>query len=263
MGFSRRALMANAVALTAMVAGCASSETPAPSSTNTDALGDHDATGVAARIRSGEITAAEALEAAIARSERVNGQLNFIATPMLDYGRARAAARLSGPFAGVPTLIKDLMPMVGQPTTASSARSASSSETRCSTTLALQATSRQVPTWRAWWSSAPGSSRSAPSGARHVGQIREVWSATPPHRAQIMFGEHTRGRRRRARPHVGILGCGRDRHKRFVGLHCRVPTHSAVAGARTKSGPVARVRRPPPVTPGQERARSASLPCHG
>lgn len=116
MGFSRRALMANAVALTAMVAGCASSEPPAPSSTNTDALGDHDATGVAARIRSGEITAAEALEAAIARSERVNGQLNFIATPMLDYGRARAAARLSGPFAGVPTLIKDLMPMVGQPT---------------------------------------------------------------------------------------------------------------------------------------------------
>ncbi|HVK80140.1 MAG TPA: amidase family protein, partial [Verrucomicrobiae bacterium] len=116
MGFSRRALMANAAALTAMVAGCASSEAPAPSSTSNDALGDHDATGVAARIRSGEITAAEALEAAIARSARVNGQLNFIATPMLEYGRARAAERLAGPFAGVPTLIKDLMPMVGQPT---------------------------------------------------------------------------------------------------------------------------------------------------
>lgn len=115
MRFSRRALMANAAAMTAMVAGCASSEAPAPSSTN-DALGDHDAIGVAARIRTGEITAQQALEAAIARSERVNGQLNFVAAPMLEYGRARAAEHLSGPFAGVPTLIKDLMPMVGQPT---------------------------------------------------------------------------------------------------------------------------------------------------
>lgn len=116
MRFSRRALMANAAAMTAMVAGCASSEAPGPSAAPSDALGGLDATGVAARIRSGEITAQDALEAAIARSERVNSQLNFVATPMLEYGRARAAERLSGPFAGVPTLIKDLMPMVGQPT---------------------------------------------------------------------------------------------------------------------------------------------------
>lgn len=114
MKISRRALMANAVAMSSLTAACASAPETAP--TASDALGDLDATGVAARVRGGEITAAEALEAAIARSERVNGQLNFIASPMYEFGRARAAGSLSGPFAGVPTLIKDLMPMVGQPT---------------------------------------------------------------------------------------------------------------------------------------------------
>jgi amidase len=114
---SRRALMANATALSALVSagGCASSAAPeaAPPS---DALGDLDATGVAARIRGGEITASEALEAAIARAERVNPQLNFIATPMYEAARARAQTQLAGPFAGVPTLIKDLLPVTGWPT---------------------------------------------------------------------------------------------------------------------------------------------------
>jgi amidase len=111
---SRRALMANAASLTAL-AGCASSfeQCPPPSEPITDALGELDATGVAARIRSGEITAREALEAAIARTERINPQLNFIATPAYDLGRQRAASSLSGPFVGVPTLIKDLMPLAG------------------------------------------------------------------------------------------------------------------------------------------------------
>ncbi|MEQ1708097.1 MAG: amidase [Terricaulis sp.] len=107
---SRRALLANAAALSGLLGACQ------PSTALGDALDDLDATGVAARIRGGEITAAEALEAAIARAERVNPQLNFIASPTYDYGRARAAAQLSGPFAGVPTLIKDLMPVTGLPT---------------------------------------------------------------------------------------------------------------------------------------------------
>lgn len=112
---SRRALMANATALGALVSGCASTApeaAPAPS----DALGDLDATGVAARIRGGEITAAEALEAAIARAERVNPQLNFMITPMYEAARTRAQGPLNGPFAGVPTLIKDLLPITGWPT---------------------------------------------------------------------------------------------------------------------------------------------------
>lgn len=114
MRISRRGLMANAVALGALTAAGGCERLGLGQSS--DALGDLDATGVAAAISGGDITAVEALEAAIARSETVNSQLNFIASPLFALGRARAAETLSGPFAGVPTLIKDLMPMTGQPT---------------------------------------------------------------------------------------------------------------------------------------------------
>jgi amidase len=110
---SRRALMANAAALSGISAASACSGLPgAPS----DALGDRDATALAAAIRDGEVTAAEALEAAIARSERVNGELNFVAAETYEFARERAGSELTGPFAGVPTLIKDLLPVVGLPT---------------------------------------------------------------------------------------------------------------------------------------------------
>lgn len=107
---SRRALMANAVAMTALTAACGRAAAPA------DALGDSDAVGLAQRIRDGEITASQALEAAIARAERVNPELNFIVSKAYDAGRALAAESLPGPFAGVPTLIKDLLDWRGQPT---------------------------------------------------------------------------------------------------------------------------------------------------
>ncbi|QGZ95728.1 amidase [Terricaulis silvestris] len=114
MTISRRELVASAAALSSLTVACASpaADTAAPS----DALGDSDATAIAARIRNREITATEALEAAIARAERVNPQLNFIASPMYDAARERAQTALSGPFAGVPTLIKDLLPVTGWPT---------------------------------------------------------------------------------------------------------------------------------------------------
>jgi amidase len=109
---SRRAVLGNGagVAGAAALAGC-----EAKSARHADALGDLDATGVAARIRAREITAAEALEAAIARVEKVNPRLNFMAAKTYDYGRNRAKQTLSGPFAGVPTLIKDLQPVTGLP----------------------------------------------------------------------------------------------------------------------------------------------------
>lgn len=112
MKFSRRDLL-SAAGATAL-AGCATTpEARSPAPRAADALGDLDGVGVAARIRARDITAAEALEAAIARAERLNPQLNFIATPALEYGRARAAGALSGPFAGVPTLVKDLNDLSG------------------------------------------------------------------------------------------------------------------------------------------------------
>ncbi|HRK65200.1 MAG TPA: amidase family protein, partial [Terricaulis sp.] len=113
-GLSRRALLANAAALSTLAAGCASATTNAAS--NSDALGASDGVGLASRIRAGEITASEAMEAAIARADRVNPELNFIVTPLYDVGRARAREALNGPFAGVPTLIKDLLDWTGHPT---------------------------------------------------------------------------------------------------------------------------------------------------
>jgi amidase len=114
MSLSRRALMANAIAMTALAAGCGT--TTSVAETNNDVLGDLDATGVAARIRAREITPAEALDAAIARTARVNPRLNFLAQEAYEYGRAHAAAAPAGPFAGVPTLIKDLSDVAGLPT---------------------------------------------------------------------------------------------------------------------------------------------------
>lgn len=87
-----------------------------------DALGDLDATGVAERIRSGEVSASEVLEAAIARVEAV-AELNAVTDRDLDRARARAeaAGRSAGPLAGVPTVIKENVSVAGMPTTMGSA----------------------------------------------------------------------------------------------------------------------------------------------
>lgn len=69
----------------------------------------HDATALAERVRTGEVSPAELLETAIARAEAVNPQLNAIVTPLYEQGR-RMVADLpeSGAFRGVPFLLKDL-----------------------------------------------------------------------------------------------------------------------------------------------------------
>jgi amidase len=67
-----------------------------------------DATAVAQLVRTRAITATEAVEAAIARVERLNPRLNAVIAPMFDEARRTAAGPLSGPFAGVPYLLKDL-----------------------------------------------------------------------------------------------------------------------------------------------------------
>lgn len=82
-----------------------------------DALGDLDSVGVAAAIAAGDISAHEATEAAIARAERVNPALNAIQTPDFDRARARSDSARSGPFAGVPTFVKDNTEFEGLPAT--------------------------------------------------------------------------------------------------------------------------------------------------
>ncbi len=80
-----------------------------------------DGLALAALVRKGEVTAAELVEAAIARIETHNPALNAVVTKL--YDRARAAAATSapagqrGPFHGVPFLVKDLLATIeGVPT---------------------------------------------------------------------------------------------------------------------------------------------------
>ena len=67
-----------------------------------------DGVGLAELVARGEVSAAELLDVAIGRAEQVNPRLNAIVRPMYDIARKRAAEELSGPFAGVPFLLKDL-----------------------------------------------------------------------------------------------------------------------------------------------------------
>lgn len=67
-----------------------------------------DATAQAELVKKGDVTAGELLDAAIERAERVNGELNAIVTPMYDHAREAVTGAPSGPFEGVPFLLKDL-----------------------------------------------------------------------------------------------------------------------------------------------------------
>jgi amidase len=76
-----------------------------------------DATAQAELVRTGEANPAELVEAAIARVEELNPELNAVIHPLFDQGRAAAADGLGdGPFRGVPFLFKDIGAMLaGQP----------------------------------------------------------------------------------------------------------------------------------------------------
>jgi amidase len=81
-----------------------------------DALGDDDAVRLVERIRSGEVSPTELVEAAVARTEAVNPSLNGLAYEAFDDARRRASARPSGFFAGIPTFVKDNVDVAGMPT---------------------------------------------------------------------------------------------------------------------------------------------------
>lgn len=81
-----------------------------------DALGDLDAVAAVDALRTGRVSAAELVEAAIARTEAVNPALNGLAHDTFDQARKRAAVRQGGYFDGVPTYIKDNVDVEGMPT---------------------------------------------------------------------------------------------------------------------------------------------------
>lgn len=74
-----------------------------------------DMTAMLEALAEGRTTPAALVEQAIERAEAVNPQLNFIASRNFERGRAQAAAPRSGPLAGIPTLIKDMLPEKGLP----------------------------------------------------------------------------------------------------------------------------------------------------
>ncbi len=75
-----------------------------------DELAFLDATAQAELVRRKEVTAAEMVEAAIARIERLNPALNAVITPLFERAReAAAAASIEAPFSGVPFLLKDIV----------------------------------------------------------------------------------------------------------------------------------------------------------
>lgn len=81
-----------------------------------------DATALAALIRDGEISPAEALEAAIERAEARNPVLNAIVTPLYERARKQLEGLPKGPFYGVPFLLKDLVATLEGTTTSQSTK---------------------------------------------------------------------------------------------------------------------------------------------
>ncbi len=68
-----------------------------------------DATAQAELVRTGNASAAEFVDSAIERVEKVNGELNAVIHPLFDRARAAVGNGLpAGPFTGVPIVIKDL-----------------------------------------------------------------------------------------------------------------------------------------------------------
>lgn len=112
MNFSRRGLLAASAAIAA-----ASSADAKPKTSAAPPAWTPDATELAGRIRRKEVSVAEVVEDAIRKAEALQPKVGALVTS--DFDRAMDKAKngqLSGPFAGVPFLIKDLDPYKGLPT---------------------------------------------------------------------------------------------------------------------------------------------------
>jgi amidase len=66
-----------------------------------------DATALAQHVARGEVRPGELLDLALAQHSRVHGSVNAVVRLMEPEARAQASSALTGPFAGVPFLIKD------------------------------------------------------------------------------------------------------------------------------------------------------------
>ena len=81
-----------------------------------DVMGKLDGVGLASLVAAGELQVSELVEAAISRAEFVNPKLNAIVTDTLDQARDESKRKKAGPFAGVPSFVKDNDNFKGAPT---------------------------------------------------------------------------------------------------------------------------------------------------
>jgi amidase len=113
---SRRGFLA-ASAGAAALSGCATGAAIPPQSAPLTQAWAPDATELASRLRNKEMSAVELMDATIRKAESLQGRLGFLVNS--DFDRAMDKARAggqSGPFAGVPFLVKDLDDAIGMPT---------------------------------------------------------------------------------------------------------------------------------------------------
>ncbi|MCC5885533.1 MAG: amidase [Gammaproteobacteria bacterium] len=109
---SRRALLIRAMALAA--ASALPWARPLAAMPAASPFARLDATGQAALLRRGEVSALELVDAAIARIESLDGAINAVTTRLFERAREQAQRPLpDGPFRGVPYLIKDLNDLEG------------------------------------------------------------------------------------------------------------------------------------------------------
>lgn len=111
---------------------------PRISHTFADELAHLDAVATAEAVRSGALHPREVVAAAVARAEAVEPHLNAIVTRDFERALATAEGRLDGAFAGVPTVIKDMIDVAGLPTLQGSAALANAAPAKHTTAVAQQ-----------------------------------------------------------------------------------------------------------------------------
>lgn len=80
--------------------------------------GNYDAVGLAELVRNKQVTPTELLDEAIARTEKVDPDINAVVVKHYDYAKRQIEQGLpDGPFSGVPFLVKDLELLKGTRTT--------------------------------------------------------------------------------------------------------------------------------------------------
>lgn len=80
-----------------------------------DALGRDDAVAISEKVKAGDISAAEVIEAAIERAEAANVDLNAVVERAYDRARRFASMEKNAPLFGVPSFIKDTDEVQGLP----------------------------------------------------------------------------------------------------------------------------------------------------